>query len=130
MDFRIGDHSPSRFGNVGESSHSRRTGRRSTPMANGTGRIQDRVALITGGASGIGKATARLFLAEGAKVVIADINADALEEATKDLRATSDDVLGVQGDVRWMQDAAGMVSTAVDYFGRLDILFCNAGITS
>src|SRR5215469_15526230 len=91
---------------------------RSTLMPEGTGRLGGRVALITGGGSGIGKGTARLFLAEGAKVVIADINADALEEATKDLRATSDDVVGVQGDVRWMQDAAGMVGTAVDTFGR------------
>jgi len=99
-------------------------------MANGTGRIQDRVALITGGASGIGKATARLFLAEGAKVVIADINADALEHAMKDLGAPDREVLGVQGDVRSMHDAATMVRAAVDSFGRLDILFCNAGITS
>src|SRR5262245_55307786 len=50
------------------------------------GRIQDRVALITGGASGIGKATAQLFLAEGAKVVIADRNAESLDQAVKDLR--------------------------------------------
>src|SRR5215469_12528767 len=103
---------------------------RSTLMAAGTGRLEGRVALITGGASGIGKATERLFLAEGAKVVIADIDPDALDEATKDLRATGNDITGVQGDVRSMQDAAAMVRTAVDSFGRLDILFCNAGITS
>ena len=99
-------------------------------MADGTGRIEDRVALITGGASGIGRATAHLFLAEGAKVVIADVNSDALDHAVKALRATSHQVLGVQGDVRSMEDAAAMVRTAVDNFGRLDILFCNAGITS
>ncbi len=99
-------------------------------MAGGTGRIQDRVALITGGASGIGKATARLFLDEGAKVVIADLNQQALDQAVKDLREVAEHVVGVQGDVRSMAAAAAMVRTAVDRFGRLDILFCNAGITS
>jgi NAD(P)-dependent dehydrogenase (short-subunit alcohol dehydrogenase family) len=99
-------------------------------MAGGTGRIQDRVALITGGASGIGKATARLFLAEGARVVISDINGDALKLAVEELRATSDQVSGVQGDVRSMDSAGEMVRAAVDRHGRLDILFCNAGITS
>lgn len=97
------------------------------------GRIQDRVALITGGASGIGKATARLFLEEGAKVVISDLNADSLDRAVKDLRQVGDhggELIGIQGDVRSMTDAAAMVRAAVDGFGRLDILFCNAGITS
>jgi NAD(P)-dependent dehydrogenase (short-subunit alcohol dehydrogenase family) len=97
------------------------------------GRIHDRVALITGGASGIGRATAGLFLDEGAKVVIGDIDAEALEQAVTDLAATGgagSQVLGVAGDVRSMKDAAAMVQAAVDGFGRLDILFCNAGITS
>jgi NAD(P)-dependent dehydrogenase (short-subunit alcohol dehydrogenase family) len=97
------------------------------------GRIQDRVALITGGASGIGKATAQLFLEEGANVVIADLNSESLEQAVKDLRQAGDrgsEVAGIQGDVRSMTDAAAMVRAAVDGFGRLDILFCNAGITS
>lgn len=99
-------------------------------MAGGTGRIQDRVALITGGASGIGKATARLFLAEGARVVISDINGDALELAVEELRAAGDQISGVRGDVRSMESAGEMVRAAVDRHGRLDILFCNAGITS
>jgi NAD(P)-dependent dehydrogenase (short-subunit alcohol dehydrogenase family) len=98
------------------------------------GRIQDRVALITGGASGIGKATAQLFLEEGAQVVIADLNAESLEQAVKDLRQVGGDhsgeLIGIQGDVRSMNDAGAMVRAAVDGFGRLDILFCNAGITS
>jgi len=99
-------------------------------MAGGTGRIQDRVALITGGASGIGKATARLFLAEGARVVISDINGDALELAVEELRPAGDQISGVRGDVRSMESAGEMVRAAVDRHGRLDILFCNAGITS
>jgi NAD(P)-dependent dehydrogenase (short-subunit alcohol dehydrogenase family) len=99
-------------------------------MAEGTGRLRNRVALITGGASGIGKATAQLFLEEGAKVAIADLNSEGLDQAVKELRAVSDQIIGVQGDVRSMVDAAGMVRGAVESFGRLDILFCNAGITS
>jgi NAD(P)-dependent dehydrogenase (short-subunit alcohol dehydrogenase family) len=99
-------------------------------VAEGMGRLQDRVALITGGASGIGKATAQLFLEEGAKVAIADLNSEGLDQAVKELRAVSDQIIGVQGDVRSMADAAAMVRSAVEGFGRLDILFCNAGITS
>jgi NAD(P)-dependent dehydrogenase (short-subunit alcohol dehydrogenase family) len=99
-------------------------------MAEGTGRLQHRVALITGGASGIGKATAELFLEQGALVAIADLNPERLDQAVKELRAVSDQIIGVQGDVRSMADAAAMVRAAVENFGRLDILFCNAGITS
>jgi NAD(P)-dependent dehydrogenase (short-subunit alcohol dehydrogenase family) len=102
-------------------------------MAAGTGRIQDRVALITGGASGIGKATARLFLEQGARVVIADLNPEMLDTTVKELSTAGDhgdELVGVQGDVRSMADASAMVRAAVDRFGRLDILFCNAGITS
>src|SRR5580698_711676 len=131
MDFRIGGHSCQ--GAAALADHANVTGylrEWSTSMADGRGRIQGRVALITGGASGIGKAAARLFLAEGAKVVIADINSDALDQALAELRVGGHEVVGVQGDVRSMQDAAEMVRTAIDSFGRLDILFCNAGITS
>jgi len=99
-------------------------------MAGGTGRLAGRVALITGGASGIGKATAELFLAEDARVVIADLNGDALEAAVTELAAAGAPVSGVQGDVRSMAAAGEMVRSAVGRFGRLDILICNAGITS
>src|SRR5262249_6513042 len=76
---------------------------------------------------------AQLFLDEGARVVIADLNTDSLGQAVKDLRQVGDhggELIGVKGDVRSMTDAAAMVRAAVDSFGRLDILFCNAGITS
>ncbi|MBO0821313.1 MAG: SDR family oxidoreductase [Nocardiopsaceae bacterium] len=99
-------------------------------MAGGSGRLQDRSALVTGGASGIGKATALLFLEQGAMVTVADLNREALDAAVAELRAVSGNVAGVSGDVRSMEDAAAMVRAAVDRFGRLDILFCNAGITS
>ena len=92
-------------------------------------RLDGKTALISGGASGIGKAIAQLFLEEGARVVITDINADALKVAVDEL-ATFGPVSGVSGDVRRMQDAGEMVSTAVDRHGSLDVLVCNAGITS
>jgi NAD(P)-dependent dehydrogenase (short-subunit alcohol dehydrogenase family) len=86
-------------------------------------------ALVSGGASGIGKAIAKLFLEEGASVVISDINPDGLEAAVKELSA-SGPVTGVHGDVRSMTDAGRMVAAAVEAHGRLDVLVCNAGITS
>lgn len=92
-------------------------------------RLDGKTALISGGASGIGKAIAQLFLEEGARVVSTDINADALKVAVDEL-ATFGPVSGVSGDVRSMQDAGEMVSAAVDRHGSLDVLVCNAGITS
>jgi NAD(P)-dependent dehydrogenase (short-subunit alcohol dehydrogenase family) len=93
------------------------------------GRLSGKSAVVSGGASGIGKAIAQLFLEEGAKVVIADINGALLEKTVTELAAHGS-VLGVIGDVRAMADAARIVQRAVDGHGGLDILVCNAGITS
>ena len=93
------------------------------------GKLTGQSALVSGGASGIGKAIARLFLEEGASVVISDINSDALEGAVKELSA-SGEIAGVDGDVRSMADAGRMVEAAVGAYGKLDVLVCNAGITS
>lgn len=93
------------------------------------GKLTGKNAVVSGGASGIGKAIAHLFLEEGANVVITDINGAALHTAVSELSAFGA-VSGVQGDVRLMTDAGRMVDGAITTFGGLDILICNAGITS
>lgn len=92
-------------------------------------RMQGKTALVTGAASGIGFAIAKLFLEEGAEVVLCDVNESALNAAAASLAGvgTLDTVVG---DVRRMDDAARMVQRAKDRFGKLDSLVCNAGITS
>lgn len=80
--------------------------------------------LISGGASGIGLAAARLFREEGASVAIADIDAQRLESTTPD------GVVAIEGDVASMVDGERIVATAVDSLGGIDVLVCNAGIPS
>jgi len=87
-----------------------------------------KAALITGGALGIGRGIARAFAAEGARVAIADVNADAAEALAAELRATGADVVPVVGDVSLATDAARMVAETVEQLGRLDVLVNNAGI--
>lgn len=89
------------------------------------GRLQDKVAVITGGAGGIGKVTAKRFLDEGASVVLVDLFEDALDEAKKEL---SDTVLTVQADVSKEEDVQKYVDQTVQQFGKIDIFFNNAGI--
>jgi NAD(P)-dependent dehydrogenase (short-subunit alcohol dehydrogenase family) len=92
-------------------------------------RLIGRTALISGGASGIGRAIAQLFLENGAKVAISDVDETRLHEAVEELSSLGE-VTGIVGDVRSMDDAGRMVLGTVERFGGLDILVCNAGITS
>lgn len=93
------------------------------------GRIDGRSALVTGGASGIGKATARLFLEEGAQVTIGDNNGSTLGATAEELLNLGS-VHTVAGDVASVEDAERMVGEAARVHGKLDIVVCAAGITS
>ncbi|XP_028768949.1 short-chain dehydrogenase reductase 2a-like [Neltuma alba] len=88
-------------------------------------RLEGQVAIITGGARGIGEATVRLFVKHGAKVVIADIE-DA--HGTALAASLSPSATYVHCDVRQEEDVRRLVDTAVSTFGRLDIMFNNAGV--
>jgi len=91
-------------------------------------RLNGKVALITGGASGIGLETAALFAAEGAKVVIADVNDTAGEAVAEEIRHNGLSAVYVHADVSQTADCEKMVQTAEEQFGKLNILFNNAGI--
>lgn len=93
------------------------------------GKLDGKRALVTGGASGIGYAIAQLFLENGARTVIGDIDDATLAGAVAEL-AEFGTVRAVAGDVRSMADAGRMVQAVVDEFGGLDTVVCNAGITS
>ncbi len=90
----------------------------------GGGRLAERVALITGAASGIGRATAQRFLAEGARIAAADLNGDSLAAEFTE----QEDAVTVAGDVSVPADAARMAAAAVEAFGAIDILVSCAGI--
>jgi NAD(P)-dependent dehydrogenase (short-subunit alcohol dehydrogenase family) len=91
-------------------------------------RLKDQVALITGGASGIGRETAHLFAAEGAAVVVADVSDEAGRETTEAIRAEGGQAAYVHADVSSDADSAAMVAAAEEQFGKLSILFNNAGV--
>ncbi len=90
-------------------------------------RLQGRVALITGTASGIGRAAALRFAAEGARIVAADI-AEANAETAELVKGLGGEAIAVHADVTNETDVAGAVEVAEAEFGRLDVAFNNAGI--
>jgi NAD(P)-dependent dehydrogenase (short-subunit alcohol dehydrogenase family) len=92
-------------------------------------RLDNKVALITGAGSGIGRETALLFAREGAKVVVADVKDDAGKNVVEELRAAGGEAVYAHADVSKSADAEGMIRTAEESFGRLDVLFNNAGIS-
>ena len=92
------------------------------------GRVQGKVALVTGGSSGIGRATALVFAREGAKVVVADVVVDGGEETVRLIKAAGGDAVFVKADMAKATDVEGMVQQAVSTYGRLDCAHNNAGI--
>ncbi|MBW4024473.1 MAG: SDR family oxidoreductase [Proteobacteria bacterium] len=94
----------------------------------GLGRLKNKAALVTGASSGIGRATALRFAAEGARLVINDVDAVRLETLRLAIAGAGGEVRSVVGDVSKTEDARAMVAAAVEAFGRLDVLVANAGI--
>ena len=94
------------------------------------GRVDGKVALVTGGASGIGRATALTFAREGAKLIIADMQEDGGQQTVHMIREQGGDATFVQVDVSRAVEVEAMVSATVETYGRLDCAHNNAGIGS
>ncbi len=91
-------------------------------------KLRDRVAIITGGGRGIGKATALLFAKEGANVCVAARTAKEIEAVKEEIVAGGGQAIAVQTDVSKAEDANRMVASTIDAYGKLDILVCAAGV--
>ncbi len=92
-------------------------------------KLENKVALVTGGAQGIGRAIALLLVREGAKVAISDVNLARVQETSEEIQAQGKEALAVGGNVANAQEAEAMVQKTMEKFGRIDILVNNAGIT-
>ena len=93
-------------------------------------RLEEKVALITGGGSGIGRASALLFAKEGARIVVSDLNESAAVETSRYIEDAGGEATSVQGDVSRGPDAERMVKATVNAYGRLDVLVNSAGISA
>lgn len=91
-------------------------------------RLKNKVAIITGAGSGIGRATAKIFAAEGAKVVVADYKPEGAQETVKMIVDAGGEAVFSQTDVSKTDQVQAMINLAVEKFGGLDILFNNAGV--
>ena len=88
-------------------------------------RLEGKVALITGGAGGIGRETALAFAAEGAGILVVDVNSEAGDETVSLVKEAGGEALYQDADVSKASDCEAMVAAAEENFGRLDILFNN-----
>ncbi|WP_405100230.1 SDR family oxidoreductase [Oceanobacillus sp. FSL H7-0719] len=91
-------------------------------------KLQEKVAVVTGAASGMGREIAKLYAKEGAKVIVADLNIDGAEAVVKEITADNGIAKAVQANVAKQEDIDHMIDTAVNEYGKLDILVNNAGI--
>ena len=92
------------------------------------GRLKNKICLITGGASGIGRATTFRFLEEGATVVVVDRNRGAIKETLDVARNISTQVEAIEADISKLDQVKNMICSIVDRFGRLDVLVNGAGV--
>ena len=90
-------------------------------------RLEEKVAIITGGGSGLGRESAQLFAAEGAKVAVMDIRPERAEGTAKLVREAGGSALAIEGDVTNEADVRSTVEQTLSEFGKLDIMFANAG---
>jgi NAD(P)-dependent dehydrogenase (short-subunit alcohol dehydrogenase family) len=93
-----------------------------------TARLAGKSALVTGGAGEIGRESALLFAAEGARVTVADLDGEGAEKVGADVNSAGGQAVAVRADVSKSADCEAMVAAAEEAFGRLDVLFNNAGI--
>ena len=93
------------------------------------GRVEGKVALVTGGAGGIGGATARALARQGASVAVLDVDGAGAERVAAEIRASGGRSLAVEADLADEAAVVGAVRTVVDHFGRLDVLHNNAALT-
>jgi NAD(P)-dependent dehydrogenase (short-subunit alcohol dehydrogenase family) len=91
-------------------------------------KLQGKVAIVTGGAQGMGRAICLRYAQEGANVVVADLNLDGAQAVVDEITAADGKALAVRVDVRNQEQVQRMVDTAVTHFGGLDILVNNAGV--
>ncbi len=91
-------------------------------------RLADKVAIITGAGAGIGRASAVLFAKEGAKIAAVDLDATTNAEVAREIRSAGGTALAIQADVSQKKDVVRIVRQALEEFGRVDILFNNAGV--
>jgi 3-oxoacyl-[acyl-carrier protein] reductase len=92
-------------------------------------RVKDKVAIVTGGGSGIGKAIATRLAGEGASVVVADLNENAMNATVQELTAAGHKAIGYKVDVSKREQLKDFMSAIVEKLGRIDILVNNAGVT-
>ncbi|GAA3876084.1 SDR family oxidoreductase [Leifsonia kafniensis] len=91
-------------------------------------RLENKNAIVTGGAGGIGRATALAFAAEGAKVAVVDLRADAAEAVVEEIRAAGGTAVAIAADVSNEDDIQRIIATTVEEFGGVNVVFNNAGI--
>ncbi|WP_080875596.1 SDR family oxidoreductase [Oceanobacillus timonensis] len=91
-------------------------------------KLKDKVAVVTGAASGMGKAIAELYAKEGAKIIVADLNLEGAEETVQAITNSGGTAKALEVNVAKLEDIESMIDTAVSSFGTLDILVNNAGI--